>query len=257
MICEHPQGAGPLVGAQMRYLIGSEHGWLGGFGFGAAALQLADRDRWIGWDAHTRRKHLHRVVGMSRFLIRTSVRCQNLASRVLALALRRMGADYEAQYGYRPWLVESFVDTEQFAGTCYQAANWVEIGQTRGRGRQDREHEKAKTIKTIYVYELESDWRARMDIGEPVGCVALEVAQGLDGAEWAGNEFGGANLGDQRLSERLVECARAQASMPGRAFCGVAQGDKAAIKAYYRLIDQPETRPSRSRRSWPLTASAP
>jgi len=240
MICEHPQGAGPLVGAQMRYLIGSEHGWLGGFGFGAAALQLADRDRWIGWDAHTRRKHLHRVVGMSRFLIRTSVRCQNLASRVLALALRRMGADYEAQYGYRPWLVESFVDTEQYAGTCYQAANWVEIGQTRGRGRQDRGHEKAKTIKTIYVYELESDWRARMDIAEPVGCVALEVTEGLGGAEWAGNEFGGANLGDQRLSERLVECARAQASMPGRAFCGVAQGDKAAIKAYYRLIDQPD-----------------
>ncbi len=61
----------------MRYLIGSEHGWLGGFGFGAAALQLRDRDQWIGWDARTRRQHLHRVVGMSRFLIRTSVRCQN------------------------------------------------------------------------------------------------------------------------------------------------------------------------------------
>lgn len=60
MLCEHPQGAGPLVGAQMRYLIGSEHGWLGGFGFGAAALQLRDRDQWIGWDARTRRQHLHR-----------------------------------------------------------------------------------------------------------------------------------------------------------------------------------------------------
>src|SRR5439155_2797286 len=80
MLREHPQGAGPLVGAQMRYLIGSEHGWLGGFGFGAAALRLADRDRWLGWDAATRCKQLHRVVGMSRFLVRTSVRCQNLAS---------------------------------------------------------------------------------------------------------------------------------------------------------------------------------
>jgi hypothetical protein len=162
MICEHPQGAGPLVGAQMRYLIASDHGWLGGFGFGAAALQLADRDQWIGWDADTRRKHLHRVVGMSRFLIRTSVHCQNLASCVLGLALRRIGADYEAQYAYRPWLVESFVDTEHFAGTCYRAANWVEIGQTQGRGRQDREHEKSQTIKTIYVYELESDMRTRL-----------------------------------------------------------------------------------------------
>jgi len=66
MLCEHPQGAGPLVGAQRRYLMGSAHGWLGGFGFGAAALQLADRDRWIGWDAPKRRQHLHRVVLTAR-----------------------------------------------------------------------------------------------------------------------------------------------------------------------------------------------
>src|SRR6202171_835466 len=240
MLCEHPQGAGPLVGAQMRYLIGSEHGWLGGFGFGAAALQLRDRDLWIGWDANTRREHLHRVVGMSRFLIRTSVRCQNLASCVQGMALRRIGADYEAQYGYRPWLVESFVDTDQFIGTSYRAANWVAIGQTQGRGRQDREDKSAKSIKTIYGYELEPDWRARMGVAEPIGVVPLEIAEGLDGDEWAGHEFGGANVGDKRLNERLPEFARTQGSMPGRAFCGAAQGDKPAVKAYYRLIDQPD-----------------
>ena len=240
MLCDHPQGAGPLVGAQMRYLIGSEHGWLGGFGFGAAALQLADRDQWIGWDVVTRRKHLHRVVGMSRFLIRQSVRCQNLASCVQGMALRRMGADYEAQYGYRPWLVESFVDTEHFIGTSYRAANWVAIGRTQGRGRQDREHKSAKSIKTIYVYELESNLRTRMGIAEPVGLAALEIAEGLDGEQWAGNEFDGASLGDKRLNERLADFARTQAAMPGRAFCGAAQGDKAAIKAYYRLIDKPD-----------------
>jgi hypothetical protein len=240
MLCDHPQGAGPLVGAQMRYLIGSEHGWLGGFGFGAAALQLRDRDEWIGWDAHTRREHLHRVVGMSRFLIRTSVRCQNLASCVQGMALRRLGADYEAQYGYRPWLVESFVDTDHFIGTSYRAANWVAIGQTQGRGRQDRAHQSAKSIKTIYGYELEADWRARMGVAEPIGLVSLEIAEGLDGDEWAGHEFGGANLGDKRLNERLPEFARTQGSMPGRAFCGAAQGDKPAVKAYYRLIDQPD-----------------
>ena len=86
MISEHPQGAGPLVGRQLRYLIGSEHGWLGGFGFAAAALQLADRDEWIGWDAEQRRAYLHRVVGMSRFLIRPSVQCRNLASKVLSMS---------------------------------------------------------------------------------------------------------------------------------------------------------------------------
>jgi hypothetical protein len=240
MLAEHPQGAGPLVGAQMRYLIGSAHGWLGGLGFGAAALQLADRDRWIGWDVATRREHLYRVVGMSRFLIRPSVRCHNLASHVLGMVLRRIGVDFEIQYGYRPWLVESFVDTEQFAGTCYQAANWVAVGHTQGRGRQDRERKWAKTVKTIYVYALQADLRIRMGVAEPVALAPLQIAEGLDGEEWADNEFGGARLGDRRLSERLVDSARTQAAMPGRAFCGVAQGDWAAVKAYYRLIDQPD-----------------
>lgn len=240
MACEHPQGAGPLVGAQMRYLIGSDHGWLGGFGFAAAALNLADRDQWIGWDATTRARHLYRVVGMSRFLIRQSVRCQNLASRVLGMALRGLAADFQAQYGYRPWLVESFVDTEQFLGTCYQAANWVAVGTSQGRGRQDRQHEHAKSVKTIYVYALESDFRARMGVAEPLGRPALEPGAGLDGDEWAQHEFGGADLGDQRLNQRLVDSALALGATPGRAFCAVALGDMAAVKGYYRLIDKPD-----------------
>ena len=134
MCREHPRGAGPLVGRQLRYLIGSEHGWLGGLGVGAAALQLADRDRWIGWDVAQRHLHLHRVVGLSRFLIRPSVHCHNLASRVLSWGLARLPRDFEQRYGYRPWLVESFVDVSQVAGTCFRAANWRRVGQTRGRG---------------------------------------------------------------------------------------------------------------------------
>lgn len=240
MAREHPQGAGPLVGAQMRYLIGSEHGWLGGFGFAAAALQLAARDQWIGWDAATRRQHLHRVIGMNRFLIRSAVHCHNLASHVMAMALRRIGPDMQAQYGYAPWLVESFVDTEHFAGTCYQAANWVQIGQTQGRGRQDRCSLGAKSVKAIYVYELEPNLRSRLGCVPSPGPAPLGIAEGLDGQEWAQEEFGDADLGDQRLSERLVDCVHRQAQMPGRAFCHVAQGDKAAIKGYYRLIDHPD-----------------
>lgn len=240
MVCEHPQGAGPLVGAQMRYLIESDHGCLGGLGFGAAALNLADRDRWIGWDAQTRRAHLQRVVGMARFLIRRSVRCHNLASRVLGMALRGLAADYQAQYGYRPWLVESFVDTEQFLGTSYQAANWVAVGHTQGRGRQDRTHQAAKSVKAIYVYMLETDLRVRMGVPEPRGPEPLHPGQGLDGHEWAQHEFGGADLGDLRLNARLVECARALGAHPGRAFCGAAKGDVAAVKGYYRFIDGPD-----------------
>ncbi len=240
MACEHPQGPGPLVGAQMRYLIRSDHGWLGGLGFGAAALNLAERDRWIGWDAGTRRQHLHRVVGMARFLIRRSVRCQNLASRVLGLALRTLAPDYEVQYGYHPWLVESFVDTEQFLGTSYQAANWLAVGHSQGRGRQDRTHQASKSVKAIYVYALQADFRARMGVPEPRGPEPLQPGEGLDGPEWARHEFGGAELGDLRLSARLVESAQTLGAHPGRAFCGAAQGDRAALKGYYRLIDRPD-----------------
>lgn len=240
MACEHPQGPGPLVGAQMRYLVASEHGWLGALGFAAAALNLADRDRWIGWDRATRQQHLHRVVGMARFLIRRSVRCHNLASRVLGMALRVVAVDYETRYGYRPWLVESFVDTEQFLGTCYQAANWLAVGHSQGRGRQDRTHQAAKSVKAIYVYPLQPDWRARLGVPEPRGPEPLQPGVGLDGPAWAEQEFGGAELGDLRLSARLVESARTLGAAPGRAFSGAARGERAAVKGHYRLIDMPD-----------------
>ena len=90
-------------------------------------MQLADRDHWIGWALGQRRTSLYTVVNMSRFLIRPSVRCANLASRVLAMAVQRLPEDFQRRYGYRPFLLESFVDSARFAGTCYQAANWTRI----------------------------------------------------------------------------------------------------------------------------------
>lgn len=240
MASEHPQGAGPLVGRQVRYLIGSAHGWLGGFGFAAAALQLAARDAWIGWDRQGRRDHLHDVVGMSRFLLRPTVACRNLASKVLSLSLSALPDDFAHQYGYRPWLVESFVDTEHYSGACYRAANWIEVGQTAGRGRQDRFTRAALPPKTIFVYPLASDFRARPGLSPQAGGGALTPTAGLEGEAWAQHEFGGAPLGDARLSQRLVQVAAAKAQVPDRAFSGVAQGDWPAVKAYYRMIDQPD-----------------
>ena len=239
MIQEHPRGAGPLVGAQIRYLICSEHGWLGGLGFSASALQLKDRDEWIGWDAQTRRQQLHRVINLSRFLIRTSVHCHNLASRVLGMSLRRVANDVELRYGYRPWLVESFVDRSRHTGICYQASNWIEVGQTRGRGRQEKAHQQIETVKAIYLYPLESNFRNRMGIERPVREV-LEMTEGIDGDQWAQNEFGGAQLGNERLSKRLVDSARVQAEMPGESFSGAAQGNWPLVKGYYRMIDKPD-----------------
>lgn len=240
MIREHPQGAGPLVGRQIRYLVQSAHGWLGAFGFAAPALQLADRDRWIGWDAEQRRAHLHRIVCLSRFLIRPSVECRNLASRLLSLSLERLAQDFRQRYYYEPWLVESFVDTSRFFGASYRAANWIRVGQTKGRGRQDRFTKREETIKDIYVYPLERDFRTRLGLPAGAGLGPLAPADGVDGENWAKQEFGGAPLGDARLSERVVEIAQLKGEHPGRAFSGVAEGDWPAVKAYYRLMDHPD-----------------
>lgn len=237
MIREHPRGHGPLVGRQIRYLVSSEHGWLGALGFAAPALQLAERDRWIGWTVQQRRAHLHTVVNMSRFLIRPSVHCANLASRLLAMAVQQLPDDFEQCFNYRPWLIESFVDKAQFLGTCYQAANWIRVGCTQGRGRQDRLRKAAETVKDIYVYPLEKDFRCKLGLAADAGRSVLGPADGLESATWAEKEFGGAPLGDARLSKRLVKAAEAKADEPWRAFCGVAQGDWAAVKGYYRLID--------------------
>jgi hypothetical protein len=240
MAREHPRGAGPLVGCQLRYLVGSAHGWLGGVGFAAAALALAERDRWIGWNVAQRRAHLHRVVGLSRFLIRPSVHCHNLASHVLGRVLRVLAGDFETQFGYRPWLVESFVETPRHSGASYRAANWTRVGHTCGRGRQDRERTRGETVKAIYVYVLERDFRTPMGLAERSHSHGpLAPYEGLESTSWAQHEFGDAPLGDKRLSKRLVDSARRQAEEPMRAFTGVAKSDWAATKGYYRLIDQP------------------
>ena len=241
MAREHPRGAGPLVGRQLRYLIRSPHGWLGALGFGAASLHLAARDHWIGWDAEQRQAQLHRVMGMNRFLIRPGVACRHLASHVLGRALRRLSADFETHYGYRPWLVETFVEPPH-SGVSLRAANWYYLGDSCGRGRDDRAHAASETPKAIYVYALARDWRRRAGVGPAPAPQhgPLAPGEGLEAEQWAENEFAGAALGDKRLSRRLVMSAKRQSEDPLRAFSAVAQGDWAAVKGYYRLIDQPE-----------------
>jgi len=240
MINDHPRGAGLLVGRQIRYLVQSEYGWIGGFAFSAAALQLHDRDRWIGWDLESRRANLHQVVNMSRFLIRPSVSCQNLASHLLGMAIRKLPQDFEDRYGYRPLLLESFVDINNFTGTCYRAANWIWTGKTKGRGRQDRHKENPETIKDIYVYPLAKDFRQRIGLAEGSGLDAIDITSCVDGKNWAEKEFGGAPLGDSRLSRRLVEIGAGKAEKPGVAYARVVGGDWAKTKGYYRLIDAPD-----------------
>ena len=148
---EHPRGAVVHVGAQLRYLIVSEHGCLGALGFAASALTLGCRDRWMGWDHEQRCSQLNRVVGLSRFLIRPGVSCANLASKALGLCLRRLGSDFDSRYGYRPYLVETFVESWQ-SGVSLRASNWLHIGETSGRGRMAG-NEAQQSVKSVYVYE--------------------------------------------------------------------------------------------------------
>ena len=234
---EHPQGTTTFAGCQVRYLVVSAHGVLGAVGFSAAALQLRAREAWMGWSAGQRLAHLHRVLCLSRFLIRPGVRCRNLASQVLGQVLARVAEDFEARYRYRPWLVETFVGPAH-DGASVKAANFVWVGHTAGRGRQDRDHARARPVKSVYMYELEPHWRRRLGVARVAAAPALGPAEGLDSAAWTGNEFGGAPLGDQRLSARLVKSAGLLASLPGEAVTANAS-HRAAVKGYYRLIDQP------------------
>lgn len=240
MIRDHPQGERPLVGRQVRYLVKSEHGDLGGIGFSASALHLQARDRWIGWDWVSRQEGLHYVVNMSRFLIRDGVNCQNLASRVLGMAVRVLPKHFEARYGYRPLLLESFIDTTHHYGTCYKAANWQWLGRTKGRGRQDTLKQAPESIKDIYVYPLVNDFRLQLGLKEDAGLGERTLTESINGENWAEQEFGGAPLGDQRLSKRLVEIGLNKAESPGTSYSGASQGEWPKVKAYYRFIDQPD-----------------
>ena len=235
---EHPRGMTTFAGCQMRYLIVSAHGYLGALGFSAAALRVAARDHWIAWSDGQRRAHLHRIVGLSRFLIRPSVSCDNLASHVLGRVLRRLPTDFEARYAYRPWLVETFLEPWH-GGGCLRGANFLRIGQTAGRGRQDRANRCAETVKSVYMYPLTPDWRRRLGVPPVDHAPSLEPGDGLDSEVWAAQEFGGASLGDKRLSARLVRSAALLADYPGQAICGNARADRRAVDGFYRFIEQP------------------
>ena len=239
MAHEHPHGMTTFAGCQVRYLVGSAHGWLGCVGFSAAALRVSARDRWMAWSDAVRRDHLHRVVCLSRFLIRPSVFCPHLASHVLGRVLRRLPRDFEARYGYRPWLVESFADAG-VAGTCLRAANFLMVGRTAGRGRQDAKKQRGRTVKTVFMYALAADWRRRLGVEWVDHAPVLEPGAGLNAAAWAANEFGGAPLGDKRLSARLVKSAGLLASYPGGKINASSTSGGKEITGFYRLIEAPE-----------------
>jgi hypothetical protein len=232
----HYLGSGPLCGAQARYLFQSEHhGWIGGISFSASAWRVRARDEFIGWSNEAREKNLKKVICNSRFLIVPTIRVKHLASHLLSKSLGRAGEDWEKLYGYRPVLAETFVDVSRFRGTSYRAANWVYVGQTAGRGRQDRENRRQAGVKDIYLYGLREDWRE--DLTEEPARVPVRLREAND---WAEEEFGDAELGDERLRKRLCEVARCFYSHP-EANIPEACGSHAKAKATYRFMDNQRT----------------
>jgi hypothetical protein len=160
---EHYLGHRNTVGENIRYLVRDRHGRAVACAlFGSAAWKCADRDAFLGWDRPTRERNLQRLTNNTRFLIPAWVQVPHLASHVLALIARRIRADWQAKYGHPVHALETFVDRSRFKGTCYRAANWLRLGETRGRTRNDRAHRIRAAVKDVYLYPLVADWRREL-----------------------------------------------------------------------------------------------
>lgn len=159
------------VGAQLRYLVRCERAGeqvLACLQWSSAAWKMAARDRWLGWSAEERARKLPLIVNNSRFLILPWVRVKGLASKILAHCARQLPADWQRRYGSRPLLLETLVDGQRFAGTCYRAANWIPLGETQGRGRMDRHHQAdGSARKLVLVYPLCPNVQQRLREASP------------------------------------------------------------------------------------------
>lgn len=158
----HYLGYQPLRGDQLRYFARADGRTLALLGFGAAVWKTAPRDEFIGWTPEERRRRLHLVANNIRFLILPWIRSPNLASRILSMATRRLADDWERRYGYRPVLVETFVESQRFHGTCYRAANWLYLGETKGRGRLAIDKKARLPKKSIFVHPLARNFRFQL-----------------------------------------------------------------------------------------------
>jgi hypothetical protein len=158
----HYLGYKPLPGAQLRYFAYAGDRLLAALGFGAAAWKTGPRDVWIGWSREQRHRNLRGVINNARFLILPWIRVRGLASTLLSRVSGQLPGAWEQRYGYRPVLLETFVEAERFAGTCYRAANWRCLGQTQGRGKLGDHRIGQVPVKDVWVYPLVRDFREQL-----------------------------------------------------------------------------------------------
>jgi len=150
------------VGEHLKYLVYSRGRVVACMGWGSAPRHIGVRDRFIGWEAATRRRNLHLLAYNTRYLILPWVRVKYLASHVLGLVARRISADWQELYAHPIWYLETFVDRERHRGLCYYAANWRYLGQTTGRGKNDSSRRVNRSLKDVLGYPLSKDFRRRL-----------------------------------------------------------------------------------------------
>jgi hypothetical protein len=160
----HYLGFDMTVGENIKYLVHScQDQLLACLLFGSSAWSSAPRDQYIGWNRAARKANLICTTNNTRFLILPWVRVPHLASHILGHICRRIGTDWQQKYGHPLYLLETFVEQERFKGTCYRAANWIHIGETTGRSRNDRYKNLQVPVKDIYLYPLCRDFRKKLD----------------------------------------------------------------------------------------------
>jgi len=159
----HYLGYRGTVGENLQYMVTDRAGrLLACLLFGSAAWKCRPRDQFIGWDPEGRARNLHLLTNNTRFLILPFVRVPHLASWILGRVLRRLSADWCKKYGHPIILVETFVEHGRFAGTSYKASNWLRVGSTAGRSRQDRRHTVQVPVKEVYLYPLDPGFRKEL-----------------------------------------------------------------------------------------------
>jgi len=155
----HYLGRPPLVGEHVRHLVRIQGQEVACLAWASAAWKVKSRDQFIGWDEAGKRKNLYLLANNTRFLILDWVRIKHLASKILALSLRRLSADWQQRYGHPIVLAETFVDLSRFTGTCYRAANWIPVGQTKGSAKRGNAYHYHGQPKAVYLYPLQRRFR--------------------------------------------------------------------------------------------------
>ena len=151
-----------IVGSYLKYMAYLDGRLVACLGWGSASWKVACRDSFIGWDTPLRKKNLSQVANNVRFLILPWVKVEHLASKVLAANIKRSAADWHSLYQESIVLLETFVDVARFQGTCYRAANWRYVGETRGIAKSGNDHCYHGHPKAVYLYPLGSDFRERL-----------------------------------------------------------------------------------------------